>query len=482
MSVKSIRRVVFNGVALNTVSISAITLFQLLQTIILAKVLSPVNFGAAAGLLLIFSLAQTVAEGGIASAVVQGQKVDEKQLSTLFWVSLLFASFITVGIYAFSGLIQNFYFPGVIGLKSALEILAFCFVFDALGNFYRALYHKTLEYTVPTIVELLASTSRFVVIVVLLYMDFGLLSIALGCVTYSILMGFSLFVFGVKTFFVPHVYFNFVDVKASISFALFDLAAKSTNFLSAHFDKLLIGKLIGLQALGQYQLAWQLVIFPLTKIGPIIGRVAFPLFAIQNKDSMKQKDSYQFTVFAIIFICVPVLCFISVFSDEVILLLVGPGWNQAAVATSILAYVCIFKVFSNPGGNLMLAIGRADVCLWWNLLWAISLGVTIYLALSISPTVEMVAIGLLLACATWGNLWHVLVVRYADVKYKNIVIWGVITIALANIILSPIYFFVDTGTLSLVMFLITSVLFLLAVYMIYLAVFFLGFRHEVKLV
>lgn len=220
----------------------------------------------------------------------------------------------------------------------------------------------------------------------------------------------------------PKLIFKHKDLKGFYQVGLYQMGEKSINYISAHADKLIIGKLLGMQAVGFYNMAWQLIIFPLSKINPMLNKVAFPVYAKVQNDAVALNRYYSLNVKALILVTVPLLAFLSFFAADVVLVIFGPGWETTATLVTVLAFVGILKALGNPGGAIILAKGRADVGFWWNMGWAVVVVVTLYGVLKIAPKVENVPYALLVLSLSTGWIWHLIIARIAGITYWPIVL------------------------------------------------------------
>ena len=130
------------------------------------------------------------------------------------------------------------------------------------------------------------------------------------------------------------------------------MGERSINYLTANIDTLIIGKLLGMQAVGFYNMAYQLIIFPL-RVNPIVNKVAFPLYAkVQDNPTLINKY-YAILLRALSLAIIPFLIFLLFFFER-------SGFNSiwrwlgfyCKVNTSI-GIVGIFKALSNPGGSII---------------------------------------------------------------------------------------------------------------------------------
>ena len=139
------------------------------------------------------------------------------------------------------------------------------------------------------------------------------------------------------------------------------------NFSSSNSDYMIIGATLGPKFLGYYTLAYQLVIFPMSKINPILVKVAFPLLS-QMKEKLEIRIAYLKLLDIISFVIVPLLFGLFAVADEIIPVVYGKGWEVSILIVKILGGVGILRSLSNPIGSLMMSQGKTEYGFYLNLI------------------------------------------------------------------------------------------------------------------
>src|SRR5690606_34894210 len=88
--------------------------------------------------------------------------------------------------------------------------------------------------------------------------------------------------------------FSWRDLHGDLRFGVFQMGERTLALINTRIDQLLVGALLGAEALGYYHLAWQMTLQPLARLNPVVMRVAFPLFArIQGDRRRLQRGYFQ---------------------------------------------------------------------------------------------------------------------------------------------------------------------------------------------
>lgn len=406
------------GVTWTTVSTIATSSFQLIQLAILARILEPEVFGLMAIVTIVIGFSIAFMDMGISNAIIHFQKISIEQLSTLYWLNVISGIILFIIIKISSSYIAIFYNESE--LQKLVSLLALSFVFQSFGQQFMILLQKNMQFNKIAITEIIATFCVLFGSVSLAVLGFGIFSLIYGTLIGSAIRSIQYFYHG-SNIYRPKLILKLSFVKEFIKFGLYQMGEKSLNYFSANVDKIIIGKFIGFEALGYYNMAWQLIIFPVSKINPIVNKVAFPVFAKVQNNNDSINYIYEKVLIFLFLIVIPLLIFLYYFSSDVVHLVYGAGWEKSANIVSILAFVGILKTAGNPSGSLLLGIGRADVGFWWNFFWLIFLSTTLSITLLINPTVLFATYSLLGLSVITTIIYHIIIKNICQVKYKKII-------------------------------------------------------------
>jgi len=152
------------------------------------------------------------------------------------------------------------------------------------------------------------------------------------------------------------------------------------NAVNSRLDRFLVGVLFGAEPLGFYNMALNLVVQPVYTIGPILTRVAFPVLSRVQDDNERMKRGWFTMLKVISSIQAPILVGIAVVAPSAIPLVLGERWTPIVPLVQILAFYALIRSFGNAAGSMILAKGRTDMSLYWNLLATIVMPLVIFLA------------------------------------------------------------------------------------------------------
>lgn len=408
-----------SGVKWTTTATAITTVLQLLKLAVLARYLEPADFGLMAVVMVVIGFAQAFMDMGISKAIIHRQDISHSQLSSLYWLNIISGVAVAAAVAGIAPLVAAFYEDD--RLTRLTVILASVFVVGALGNQYRILCQKEMEFStiakITTSAELMATGAA----IVLAISGYGVYALVYSLLIGTFLNSLGFLYVGLRRHHRPLFTFKYTELGGFFSFGLFQMGDRAVNYGTAQLDKILIGRIVGMEAVGFYNLAWQLVLFPVSKINPIANLVAFPAYAKVQSNFELLNRYYAVTVKLLSLVTIPLLAFLFFFAEDLVLLVFGPGWQRTAFLVQILALVGVGRAVGNPGGALVLALGRADVGFWWNSVWALVMVISLFVSLSLWPSAETAAYTLLILYGSIGMYWHVIVARIGQVHYGPIV-------------------------------------------------------------
>ena len=146
-----------------------------------------------------------------------------------------------------------------------------------------------------------------------------------------------------------------------LGFGLYQMGERTVNFLAANLDYLLIGRYLGVAALGAYSVAYQLVVKPVFELNPILTRVAFPAFAKKQADHEALARGYVEMIALIAFIVIPTMVAVAVLAPLFVPVVFGAQWSARDRRAPDPRHRRIARALTSPAGDLILAKGRPDI-------------------------------------------------------------------------------------------------------------------------
>lgn len=351
------------GTVWSAVGQGSTILLQFAVTAILARLLSPADFGLMAMVLVVVNFAMMFSELGMSAPVIQRREVSPAQLSSVFAVNVLAGVGLTAVIFGLAGpLGWAFGEPRVAPLLRAASLT---YVLSAPGITHRALLQKRLQFRRLAVTDLVGASVYGVVSIGCAFAGLGVWSLVAGSLAQQAARTLALWLLDDWR---PHAReVSFRQLGAFWGFALNVTAERFVNYLQANLDRIIIGRLLGSLLLGYYDLAYRLVTYPLMRISPIVGQVAFPTFALIQADKQRVGEGYYKGVKYIALVTFPLLGGLLVFAPEFVAVVYGPAWGRTALLIRLLCLAGLMKSVGTTVGSIFYSQDRSDLALKWNL-------------------------------------------------------------------------------------------------------------------
>ncbi len=359
----SLKQSAITGVKWTSYATIISAVLQVVQAVILARFLSSEDFGLMAIVMVVIGFAQAFLDMGISNAIIYKQDATHEQLSTLYWVNILSGFFLYLFIYLLSPLIASFYHNS--SLVYMLRLIGIIFLIAPLGQQFFVLLEKELRFQELAKITIVSKIIVMTIIVYLAYVGFGVYALIYGVIVGEIIRTFFYIMSGRK-FHRPSFIFLPHSIKEFLQFGLYQMGERSINYFNSQFDTILIGKLLGMDSLGIYTIAKELIMKPASIINPVLTRVAFPTMSKIQDDIPRLKNIYLKIINFIASINFPIYLIILLLAPEIVFVLFGDKWQKAVPIIQILAIFGAIRSTANPIGSLLLARGRADLGFLWN--------------------------------------------------------------------------------------------------------------------
>ena len=354
---KAIRSGAWVGVS--TVFTAALTL---LRGIILARLLTPEIFGLMAVSMMAIRLMEIFTETGFGQALIHRKDGFEEARDTAFTMLVLRGLGLAALSLIAAPLVASFYQEPV--LQSIVAVIGISFILSGFQNINTVALQKNLDFRRLTYLELATATLGFVASVGLAYWLRSVWALVFGQIANAAIVSILSFII------VPgRIRFEFkVPIARELySYGRFITGLAIVVFLSRELDNAIIGKILGMQMLGYYVIAYSLANIPSTYLSKMIAKVMFPLFSQLQSDAAALRREYARGIRLVTSVAVPVSAAIIVLAPQVILALYGAQWAEATIPLQVLAVFGCFRSLWMLNGYLYNAIGRPEIDFHTNL-------------------------------------------------------------------------------------------------------------------
>ena len=341
-------------------------ILQLLVLGILARLLTPADFGLVTGAMVVIGLSSIVSKLGIGHVVIQQLTLEVLHLRTAFMLSLLLGAAMSLLIWLAAPGISGL-FP-IAGLTPIVRTMSLLLLIQSFSIVAESLLQRELRFRQFAAVEVITYAVGFGVVgVVMAFVGFGAWALVIAHLSYASLRSTGFLIVQ------PHPKRLSLEKSASkdlIYFGLGHTAGMMGNFLAAYGDHFVVGRWLGAEALGLYGRAYQLMAAPTSIFGQVIATVLFPAMASINDRPRRLRVAYRRAVALIALVMLPASVTLFILAPEVVHIVLGIGWSDVIVPFQILVVGILFRTSSKMSDSIAHATGAVYRRAWRQWLYA----------------------------------------------------------------------------------------------------------------
>ena len=355
----SIKQEMVGGVFWTAINKYSSIIIQLIITSILARLISPEEFGVVAIAQVIIVFLGIFSQMGFGPAIIQNKTLSQYDLSSIFSVSVLLGVAFSLLFCFSSSIIASYYDqPSLSGISKWLSLGLF---FNTINVVPGYLFFKDKRF------KILAKRNVFIQIIS------GVASIIYalgggGC--YALVLSVvssSLLSFLVSVYYYPikiNLKVDLKPVKKIFSFSAFQFLFTLINFFARNLDKLIIGKYLSMQQLGYYQKSYALMMQPLDKVSDVITPVIQPILSEYQNQYEVIADKYTKLIRVISLISFPIGIILFACGDEIIKIIFGSQWDAAIPCFKILTLSLPLQMMCTTTGSIYQSCNNTKMMFW----------------------------------------------------------------------------------------------------------------------
>lgn len=368
---------------------------QIVQLVVLGRILGPAVFGVIALVQIVIQFAQMYIDMGLSDAIIQKEKISKENLSGLYWFSILVGLVMCLVMIVSAPLIAMIFQQEQ--LTGLIRMISLSFFILPFGLQFQTIASKQLDFDKISRYEIISSFFGVAVTIsTALFLSAGAWSLVYGHITSSLIRTIPWVIIGFKNAETrPGLTFSWSGIKEYVYFGAYRLGTTTLNFINTKIDQILIGIMMGPQILGFYSMAMNLIMQPIQKLNPMINRVAFPVFSQIQNDRRRLQKGYLFIIKLIMAINAPLYAGFAILAPYAIPLLLGEEWADIAAVVQILCVYALFRALGNPSGSLLIAAGKVKWSFYWQLFQLFIIPVVLYFS-SLTGSIVMVALSMAL--------------------------------------------------------------------------------------
>lgn len=358
----SLKRQSVRGGAVTIAAQGSKFVIKLGSTAVLARLLMPEDYGLIGMATVIIGFVEYFKDLGLSTATVQRAKINHQQVSTLFWINVAVGCLVALTVALFAPVVALIYQEP--RLRDITLCLAVNFVFSGLTVQHQALLQRQMQFASLAKIEIIALISGIVGSTTAAYYGAGYWSLVILQLVTVVTNALGVWFFCDWR---PALPSRDADIGSMLSFGRDLTGFNIINYFSRNLDNFLIGRVWGAAQLGLYAKAYQLVLLPINQINVPVDRVALPALSRLQNDPERYQKYYARAILVITALGMPLVMFLFVSADQVILLLLGKDWLDAIPIFQFLIPAAFIGTFNMATGWVYQSLNRNDRQLRWGI-------------------------------------------------------------------------------------------------------------------
>lgn len=327
---------------------------SLASTLVMARVLSPADYGLMAMAMTLVGFVGFFNEVGIGAAIVQKKELGEAEVNGCFAFSILASLVLFIITALISGPASAFF--GAPKLQPMIAVLASAFIFGAIGTVPLAFLRKEMNFKAVAGINVLAVFVQASMSLILALRGMGAWALVWSFVASSVVQSVGAFWLSSWR---PRGAFG---MRAAYGIVMYGLHVTTTRifwYMYSNADKVIIGRVLGERALGIYDMAFSLATLPTSQITTLATNVASPLFSKLQNDLPQLRAFILHITRGVAYVTYPALIGMLVCSHELIAVLLGDKWSGMLVPFGALCVMGLIKSVDPLLSQVLIATGNA---------------------------------------------------------------------------------------------------------------------------
>lgn len=353
---------VFTGVIWASVQRFGTMIISFVTNIVLARLLTPDDFGTIGMLLLFLAIANTFVDSGFGSALIQKKDANQTDFSTVFFINLGLSVVVYAILFFGAPWVAGFYNVDI--LRPLLRVQGLILILNAFSIIQTAILRKKMDFRKLSICNLVGNIVGSIVGIGAALMGYGVWSLVIRTLVVGLVTSLLLWIIGKWK---PLLIFSKQSFKELFGFGGFMLLSSLLSTFANNVQTLIIGKMFQQGTLGHYTQARQLRNIASDSISSVITQVLYPDFSNNQNDNNTLSSRLNFSILTISFLTVAIMAICIVTAKPLILLLYGEKWLDCVPYFQLLCVGGCFVSLQDVNINLIAAKGKSKTLFLCNL-------------------------------------------------------------------------------------------------------------------
>lgn len=331
---------------------------QFIVGIILARILSPKEFGLIGMLTIFIAVSQSFINSGFSQALIRKKDPSQADYSTVFYFNMIIGIVCFLILFFCAGLISRFFKEPQ--LKPLVQVLGLSLIINAFTIIQQTILTRRIDFKLQTKISIISSVVSGFVGIGMAFAGYGVWSLVIRTITMYALTSILLWLWNSWK---PLLVFSIQSFKELFSFGSNLLVSGLIDTIYRNVYYIIIGKYFSAQELGYYTRADQFNSLPSSNLSGVIQRVSYPVLSSIKEDIPKLKEAYKKLIRSTMLISFVLMLGMAAIARPMILTLIGEKWEPSVIYLQMLCFVGMFYPLHSLNLNMLQVGGRSDLFL-----------------------------------------------------------------------------------------------------------------------
>lgn len=346
------------GFAWTTIERVLTYVIQFIIGVIIARILSPEDFGVVGMLAIFMSISATLLDSGFASALIRKQDRTDVDYCTAFYFNIVIGAILYGALFLLAPLIEKFYNTPI--LASITRVYCISVFINSLTIVQTAKLNIDLNFKIQSLITITTTILTGVIGIYLAYANWGVWALVFQSLGSSTIRCILIWWFSKWR---PKFIFSWKSFKDLFGFGSKLLVSSVINTIYSNLYTLIIGKVFSPIEVGYYNRANQFALLPSQTTTEIVTKVAYPVLSKLQDDKDKLLRAYSLILIVPLSLLFPMLIGLTIMAESFILVFIGSKWLFCVPYLQVLCLGYVFSPLSHINLNLLYVKGRSDLVL-----------------------------------------------------------------------------------------------------------------------
>lgn len=361
----SVKKEIVNGVFYIALSKYIGIAINLLITAILARLLTPTDFGIVAIAMIFIVFFEMLSDMGIGPAIIQKQDLNENDLRSIYTLTLYIGLILTVLFLLISGFVADCYSYPL--LDRIMKLISISILFHCLDIVPQNLFRKNKKFRYLAFRSLIIHTLCGIISVISAYNGLGIYALLINPVVSPVII-YIIDIYKIRLKFTFLINKN--SLNKILSYSIYLYLQSFINYFSRNLDKLIVGKTFSISELAYYEKSYRIMMIPVANLSHVVSPAIQPIFSQFQNDKDLQFNRALKIIYFLSIIAFPLSFFCYFSSEEIILIFLGKQWVGAVSAFKILSLSIGFQILYSPQAAFFQSANATKTMLYCSILTA----------------------------------------------------------------------------------------------------------------